>query len=362
MNADLQRFVREALERGLARPAIRERLLAAGWRAEEVEAALAAWVEVDFPVPVPRRRPQLSARETFLYLVLFATLYLTAFDVGAVLFSCLDRWLPDAVARDYGRDAVAEGIRGGIAGLLIAFPIFLGISTFVGRLLARDPEKRGSAARRWLTYLTLFVAALVIIGDLSFLVQRLLSGELPLRVLTKVLVVLAIAGTIFGHYLADLRGEEREGAAPPRRATRLAGVAIVAVAATIVAGLWVAGSPFHARQRALDAERVDDLTRIWAELKEERGGGAPLPASLPELAARPGIADPRIFADPVTKEPYGYRVVDSVTVELCATFATADSVRTGGDAPVFWRHPRGRHCFRLSVLPPRPPGSAVARK
>jgi hypothetical protein len=99
VNADLQAFVRDALGRGIAREAIADKLRQAGWRTEEIAAALAAWAETDFPVPVPRRRPYLSAREAFLYLVLFATLYATAINAGAVLFQVLDRQMPDPSQR-----------------------------------------------------------------------------------------------------------------------------------------------------------------------------------------------------------------------------------------------------------------------
>jgi heme A synthase len=192
MNADLQLFVRDSLTRGLPRAAIRERLLEAGWRPEEVDSALAGFAEVDFPVPVPRRRPYLSAREAFLYLVLFATLYITAFNLGLVLFGIVDRWLPDPVQNPYSLRWATEALHNGIAALVIAFPIFLFLSALIGRALARDPEKRGSAVRKWLTYLTLFVAALVLIGDLTFVLQRLLAGELVARVLWKTLVVFEI--------------------------------------------------------------------------------------------------------------------------------------------------------------------------
>ena len=351
MNADLQLFVRDSLARGLQRAAIRERLLDAGWRAEEVESALAGFAEVDFPVPVPRRRPYLSAREAFLYLVLFATLYITAFNLGMVLFAILDHWLPDAVENEYAWRGAVQTIRGGIAGLVIAFPIFLFVSAFIGRAVGREPEKRGSKVRKWLTYITLFVAALVIIGDLTFLVQRLLSGELPARVLWKTLVVFAIAGTIFGHYLAELRAEEREGAAVGRGSPWLARVAVVAIAAAIVLGLFAAGSPRQARLRSLDAQRVRNLESVWEQLSQERLNGRPVPGSLAELAARPAAPALESFRDPVTHEFYGYRVVDSLTVELCATFATEDSLTSpgGGQSSVFWKHPPGRHCFTLPL-------------
>ena len=69
MAGELREFVREALARGMSRELIREKLLAAGWRAEEVETALDAYADIDSPIPVPRRRPYLSARETFFYLL-----------------------------------------------------------------------------------------------------------------------------------------------------------------------------------------------------------------------------------------------------------------------------------------------------
>ena len=76
--------------------------------------------------------------------------------------------------------------------------------------IKRDPSKRASKVRKWLTYMTLFVAAGVIIGDLTALVYGLLGGELSLRFALKALTVGFIAGGIFGYYLWDLRQEERE--------------------------------------------------------------------------------------------------------------------------------------------------------
>ncbi len=58
--------------------------------------------------------------------------------------------------------------------------------------------------------------------------------------------------------------------------------------------------------------------------------------------------------DPVTHEPYRYRVVDSLRFELCATFVSADSVGPFEDrANEFWRHGPGRHCFTFRA-PRRP--------
>jgi uncharacterized membrane protein YraQ (UPF0718 family) len=68
---------------------------------------------------------------------------------------------------------------------------------------------RLSPVRRWLTYLTLFLASTALVCDTITLVYHLLGGEITLRFLLKVLVVAAIAGAIFGYYLSDLRRGEK---------------------------------------------------------------------------------------------------------------------------------------------------------
>jgi uncharacterized protein DUF5671 len=350
MNADLQSFVRDALARGMGRDTIRETLQRAGWRPEEIAGALAAWAETDFPIPVPRRRPYLSAREAFLYLVLFATLYTTAFNAGAVLFAALDLRLPDAAQPWQTERAAVATIQTATAGVLIAFPIYLFLSRVIGRSVHRDPEKRASKIRKWLTYVTLFVAAMVIIGDLTFLVARLLSGEIVTRVLLKALVVLVIAGVVFSHYLADLRADEKEGASglllrvPPR----LAAAGVVAV---LVFGLVAGGSPRRERVRRLDAQRLEDLQAISRQVTIWAHDRRRLPESLEALAADPA-APPLHLRDPVTRNAYEYRSIDSLHYELCAAFEAADSLTSAmglNESSSFWKHGAGRVCYMMEA-------------
>jgi hypothetical protein len=207
---ELEAFVRDALARGASRPSIEAALAAAGWPQEQVRSALAAWAEVPFAVPVPRPRPYLSAREAFFYLVLFATLYAWAYHLGSLLFDLIAHAWPDPAEVDWRAGGRPRSMRFSVATLVVAFPVFLLVARRLGRELARNPVKRLSAIRRWLTYMTLFVAAAVLVGDSVALVYNLLGGELTARFLAKVLVVAAIAGGIFGYYLLDLRREEQE--------------------------------------------------------------------------------------------------------------------------------------------------------
>lgn len=208
---DLIAFVREALARGAAREEIEAVLTRAGWDAAEVRAALGAFSPEPFPVPVPRPRVSVSARDAFLYLVLFTTLYMSAVNFGGLVFDLINRAFPDPVLdAPGGYRASGDGMRWAVSTLIVTFPVFLYVSRIAGREVARDPRKRASAVRRWLTYLTLFVAACVLIGDLIVLVNSALSGELTTRFVLKVISAGVIAGLIFGYYLRDLRVDEQD--------------------------------------------------------------------------------------------------------------------------------------------------------
>jgi hypothetical protein len=193
MREELIVFVKEALARGVARDEIRAALRGAGWRDEEMEKALGAFADVGFPVPVPRPRPYLSARETFFYLLQFATLYTSAFHLGRLAFVLIERAFPDAIDQPWGMVTRSDdAIRWSIASLLVAFPIFLLVSRALARVAAKDPER--------------------LTGDVITLIYNVLGGEITTRFLLKTAVVAAIAGGIFGYYLWDLRGEEQEAA------------------------------------------------------------------------------------------------------------------------------------------------------
>ena len=210
VNDDLTGFIREALSRGLPRDEIRGVLSQADWSDEEVGAALLSFAAVDFPIPVPRPSPSLSAREAFEYLVLFGTLYMSAISLGTLLFQFINLAFPDPLWSPNQVDAIPDTIRQSIAALVVATPVFLYAARTSSRAIARSPLKRASPVRRWLTYLTLAIAAGVLIGVSTTLVYNLLSGEVAARFVLKVLTIGSIAGTAFIYYLRDLRRDEKE--------------------------------------------------------------------------------------------------------------------------------------------------------
>lgn len=219
MNVEILEFTRRALEKGLSRDSIANALKQAGWADADITAASDAFADVDFPLPVPRPRPYLSAQEVFLYALFFTSLYVSNFNLGALAFESVDLAFPDAGSDGAAVQAVTTGanhaafinetMRGNVAALIVAFPLFLFLFGVIGRAMKKDPTKRQSRPRKWLTYLTLFIAAAALIADLSTLVYNLLGGELAARFILKVATVAVIAGGTIGYFLIDIRKDEK---------------------------------------------------------------------------------------------------------------------------------------------------------
>lgn len=209
MDAQLLEFTRSALQSGSGRAEIAGALRRAGWAEADIATALGAFAEVEFPVPVPRPKPYLSAREVFVYLALFAALYASAYNLGALAFEFINRAFPDPLETSYAVSYRESAIRWNVSVLIVAFPLFLFTFRAVSRAIERDPTKRSSRPRKWLTYLTLFIAGVSLAGDLMVLVYNALGGELTIRFCLKVATVAVIAGGTFAFFLTDMRKEEK---------------------------------------------------------------------------------------------------------------------------------------------------------
>lgn len=200
----LAQFVAEALKEGRSREEISAALHQAGWTQNEVAGALDAWAETGFLPPVPRPRPYVSAREAFLYGLMFLALAMTAWNITALGFELIELWLPD-VTDEFNRYN-AETVRWSISVLVVFFPLFVVMNTRAQRAAHADPGRRRSAVRKWFGYITLFLAAIALLGDLIAVIYALLSGDLTARFIAKAALVALTAGLIFLYF----RGEMEE--------------------------------------------------------------------------------------------------------------------------------------------------------
>ena len=243
LNPELVGFVREALDRGLPRERIEDILIRAGWPADQVRRALAGFADVESPIPVPRPAVSTRPREAFLYVVMFLALFVSAFNLGAVLFRLIDLALPDPAGMP--PEVIRELLRFSVSALVVASPVFAFVTRVIRRGVEAQPSARGSRIRVQLTYLTLFVASCVLVGAVTALVYSFLGGQLTARFVLKSLTVTAgrrRGGSATTSAICARRSGPRgsAGVRPPRPPS---GPRRRAVAVSVVAGLVALGSP-----------------------------------------------------------------------------------------------------------------------
>ena len=354
----LRSFIAHARGKGMGHETIRMLLLSAGWKERDIARAIGA-EGLDEPIPVPPDTG--GARDAFFHLLVFAGLYTLVISTAVLAFTFVNFWFPDPTLDPYASVALMRTtVRWSLAAIIVAAPLFFWVSRLVLGEMRSHPEKQASGIRRWLTYLTLFVAAGVLVGDLITLVFRFLEGEITLRFLFKAAVVFLLAGLIFTYYSRSLRRPVTEHGRLHRTFAAAAGVVVVPA---FLYGLVLAGSPLVERQRKLDEQRVIDVRTIaqaameyvyqgddyrWREQAEPQRA---LPETLQQLAQL--SEHHRVPLEGPKGQPYTYRVLDENRFEVCAAFSFP-AERTRWTAP-FWDHPAGGHCYQFDTSVPNLP-------
>jgi hypothetical protein len=115
------------------------------------------------------------------------------------------------------------------------------------------------------------------------------------------------------------------------------------VAAAVVAGLTIIGTPSEQRLMRLDERRIMDLRSLSFYVNQYRRQRQALPGRAEDVID--GQTTTRLSVDPESQQPYDYRVIDAARYELCATF----SRRSRAPSNDFWFHEAGRRCFSLDA-------------
>src|SRR3989338_2777850 len=198
---------------------------------------------------------KITAKDFFLHIAVIALLYAGTIALLNILFNVINVAFPQ-VTQYYYYDSASISLP--VATLVVVFPLFLFLSNLLRKGYLEDPSRKDYPVRKWLVYITLFIAGGVLAGDLVFLIYYFLDGqELTTAFLLKILSVLVVAGAIFGYYLDDLKDRLTSGR---RNIWRV--VAAVLVIGSIVAGFSVLGTPATQRAYRYDSQKVSDLQNI----------------------------------------------------------------------------------------------------
>ncbi len=306
-----------------------------------------------------------TPRDTFLYLLGLITLVASAVSFGMLVYQYIDIRFPDILQYGYSAPSANYSlIRTALASLVVVFPVFFWVSRVLHKDVVTEPEKRNLRIRRWLLYFTVFIAGLVVIGDLVTLINSFLNGDLTTAFILKVITIFFIAGSTLFYYLSELQDRVY-----PRVAFQ--GVIVAVVVFSLGYGFYVAGSPQSQRLIRFDDQKVNDLQMIQNQIVyvwwQQKGL---LPQSL-DLLNDP-ISNFVVPKDMQSGEPYEYHVTNARSFQFCAIFNVSNVPSTTSAKPTSlpnldnWQHGSGRVCFDRNIdatlYPVNPKGQPVPLK
>ena len=292
---------------------------------------------------------KVTPKDFFLHLGGIVALYWSTVSFLIVLFQIIDHAYPDAL-QFYG-DPYNGTLRFALASVIIIFPVYLILNWMINKDLHANSALRNLWIRKWLIYITLFIAGLTVVTDLVVLLNTFLGGEITTRFILKVIAILIVAIAIFGYYIYNLRSS-----IDYKKNKLFAGIAIVVVLAAIVGSFIVIGSPTTARLTKFDERRVQDLQNIQSQVIYYWQQKASLPASL--VALNDPLLGNIVPTDPENMSSYEYKVLTDKSFELCATFALENKSVPQMGKPIMvgemsdnWQHGVGRTCFTRVIDP-----------
>ncbi len=297
-------------------------------------------------------KPKSSAKDVFLHLGAIVALFTIVVNLVNLLFTAINKAYPQIST--YGVYSNSGSISFPVATLIIFFPIYAVLMWLLQREYKTDPEKRHLGVRKWLTYITLFIAGLTLACDLVYVLYEFIDGqELTTGFLYKALALFVITLGVFIYYISDIRG--KVGAMGQKV---WLGASLLVIIISITWGFMVLGSPRDQQQIKYDEQKVNDLQTINSEIVsyfQEKGS---IPGTLTDMTNSETYFT--IPKDEQTGVPYEYVLIgqSAKAYQLCATF-NKDSKTENGDGysyamgyqtgSGFGIHPAGRYCFSEAI-------------
>lgn len=289
-----------------------------------------------------------NAKVAFLYCLSMIVLGFLASGVGTALFGLIDKLLPEISAGYYA------GLNGGafkyaISSIIIAGPLYYWLVYLLRKGLINNEYSNDSGPRRWLTYLLLLVSSVTIIGSLVRLLYSFLDGDLSLRFGLKALIVVIIAGLIFGYYFYDLKKEIK---AKDVFVRIIFVISLLLVVASFVLSVVYGESPKVARSRKVDQQTISLLDRVESSVNMYYQRNKKLPVDMNELTENSdGMIMKSDFDGKTSDVKIDYMVENNEAYKLCANFEIgSDEQNIDNDyLGRRWQHNQGYKCFLKRV-------------
>lgn len=288
-----------------------------------------------------------AAKFAFFYMLSLIALVFVAVASGTIIFQIINKLVPD-IANIYSSAYQEEAMRFGISALIIASPIFYITARQIYKSLFHGSLHQDSGVRKWLTYLILLVAIIVMIAWLIAILNGFLGGELTTKFILKALTAIVISGIVFSFYFYDIRRDNILNKIDKViRAYFYASLLVIVV--ILLAAFMNVGSPAVARDKKIDQNIVNDFDQIQNGINNYYNTYKKLPASLGDLSKENYITTD-VLQNSADNSFYEYKVSGDRVYELCATFKSSNKDGSEPYTNINWLHDSGYQCLKRNVI------------
>jgi len=290
-----------------------------------------------------------SAKFAFFYVLSLIALVFVTTSVGTIAFQLINKLIAE-VTDLYGYSFSLSAIRFALSALLVGAPVYFFTVWRLNLNITKGDLPLDSGVRKWLSYFILLVASVVLLGFLIGVFNSFLEGELTTRFILKFLSVFIIAGIVIWYYLHDiLRSSNKFDGT--MKSLSIIGLAVVI--ASFIVGLSFIDSPKTTRLKNEDNAISNNLSTVQGNLNQYYDLYEKLPSDLSVL-----ISDGQLYireadiVNPVTKEPFSYRIVSADSYELCTRFNLSNKEEETKSYDIFgggWIYEAGENCFTRKV-------------
>ena len=291
-----------------------------------------------------------AAKFAFFYMLSLVALVFMALAAGMVIFQFINKEILDIINQYSGSYSDSQ-MRFAISSLAVSTPIYYITTRQIYKNLYSGELDQDAGVRKWLTYLILLVAVVVMLGWLIAILNNFLEGEVTTKFILKALTALLISGSIFSFYLYDMKRDNVKGAKDNKiRIYFYTSLAVILI--IFVTALFTVDSPAETRKKKIDNQVINNFAQIEGALNNYYHDYEKLPESMSDLQDEYGYLSNEDLQNPLTQEAYTYRALDERKYELCTVFQSTnkedieDYDKYMSDR---WLHDAGYQCLSQKV-------------
>jgi len=216
---EIDKFVKESLDKGHSKEEIRKSLVSAGWNEADINNALDN--KNDLVAPSPNQLANNDYKHfshplnSIGYLIALISFFISVFAICYVFATAINFYIPEqntlseAIIAPGSVEQFLSTMASALAAVVVATPIYIAILSFSRKYEEKYPPIRKSFARKIYVFLIAIGTFCVAIGYAVWFIYNLLLGEYSNNKFLNFIIIFLVNLIPFIYYLLQLRDDRQ---------------------------------------------------------------------------------------------------------------------------------------------------------